>query len=88
MRQTIVQLRNRLIAEHLDTSPDRFAKTLEHAGGSLIAAIEQLNTAPRGLRAFKAMADEGPDVPAPGTGLGYDRRGTTATVKALGEGEG
>ena len=69
MRQTIVQLRNRLIAEHLDTSPDRFAKTLEHAGGSLIAAIEQLNTAPRGLRAFKAMADEGPDVPAPGTGL-------------------
>ena len=69
MRHTIVQLRNRLLAEHLDTSPDIFAKTLEHTGGSVIAAVEKLNTGSRGLRAFKAMADDGPDAPAPGTGL-------------------
>lgn len=69
MRRTIVHLRNRLLAEHLDTSPEAFAKALDSAGESLIATIDKLNTGVRGLRAFKAMADEGPDVPATGTGL-------------------
>ncbi|QRM30975.1 phospholipase D-like domain-containing protein [Microvirga sp. VF16] len=69
MRQTIVQLRNRLLAEHLEVDPDVFARTLECEGGSVIKAIDQLNTGGRGLRAFTAMSDNGPDAPATGTGL-------------------
>ena len=69
MRQTIAPLRDRLLAEHLQTEPDIFARTVADANGSLIRAIEQLNTGERGLRAFQAMTDDGPDVPAPGTGL-------------------
>lgn len=68
-RRTIVRLRDQLIAEHLEAQPEAFAKALEGAGGSVIRAIDQLNTGVRGLRAFGAMADEGPDAPAPGTGL-------------------
>jgi phosphatidylserine/phosphatidylglycerophosphate/cardiolipin synthase-like enzyme len=69
MRQTITHLRDRLLAEHLDTGPEMFAKILESKGGSVIAAIEQLNTGVRGLRPFGAMSDDGPDMPATGTGL-------------------
>jgi phosphatidylserine/phosphatidylglycerophosphate/cardiolipin synthase-like enzyme len=69
MRRTIAQLRDRLLAEHLDTSPDSFTQSLETEGGSLIGAVERLNTSKRGLRAFSAMSDDGPDVPAPGTSL-------------------
>ena len=68
-RRTVAQLRARLIAEHLETQPDAFAEALAQAGGSVIRAIDQLNTGKRGLRAFQAMADDGPDMPAPGTGL-------------------
>ncbi len=35
----------------------------------MIRAIDRLNTGERGLRAFGAMTDDGPDAPAPGTGL-------------------
>jgi phosphatidylserine/phosphatidylglycerophosphate/cardiolipin synthase-like enzyme len=69
MRRTIAHLRNRLLAEHLQTEPGIFARALADASGSLIEAIEQLNTGERGLRAFQAMSDDGPDGPAPGTGL-------------------
>jgi phosphatidylserine/phosphatidylglycerophosphate/cardiolipin synthase-like enzyme len=68
-RRTIVGLRDRLIAEHLEMPPETFAEALEGSDGSLIQAIDQLNTGERGLRAFGAMADEGPDAPAPGTSL-------------------
>ncbi|WP_262269517.1 phospholipase D-like domain-containing protein [Microvirga yunnanensis] len=69
MRRTIARLRDRLLAEHLDISPGTFRKTVDLANGSVLAAIETLNTGPRGLRAFGAMSDDGPDVPAAGTGL-------------------
>jgi phosphatidylserine/phosphatidylglycerophosphate/cardiolipin synthase-like enzyme len=69
MRRTIAHLLDRLLAEHLQTEPEIFAQALADANGSLIGAVEQLNTGDRGLRAFQAMSDEGPDVPAPGTGL-------------------
>jgi phosphatidylserine/phosphatidylglycerophosphate/cardiolipin synthase-like enzyme len=69
MRQTIVQLRNRLIAEHLEVDPETFSGAIASNDGSVIAAIEQFNTGVRSLRAFKAMSDDGPDVPATGTGL-------------------
>jgi phosphatidylserine/phosphatidylglycerophosphate/cardiolipin synthase-like enzyme len=69
MRRTIIQLRNRLIAEHLEVDPAAFTRTLECEDGSVIATIEHLNTGIRGLRLFGAMSDEGPDVPAAGTSL-------------------
>lgn len=69
VRRTVAGLRNRLLAEHLAINPEDFAKELDAKGGSLIAAIEQLNTGHRGLRAFAAMSDQGPDAPATGTGL-------------------
>ncbi|MGF9756455.1 phospholipase D-like domain-containing protein [Microvirga sp. 0TCS3.31] len=68
-RRTMARLRERLIAEHLEVPPETFAEALEGAGGSIIRAIDQLNTGKRGLRAFGAIADDGPDAPAPGTGL-------------------
>ncbi|WP_312895116.1 phospholipase D-like domain-containing protein [Microvirga sp.] len=68
-RRTIAHLRDQLIAEHLDTQPETFAEALAGTGGSVIRAIDQLNTGDRGLRAFGAMADIGPDAPAPGTSL-------------------
>ena len=69
MRRTIARLRDRLLAEHLDTLPDVFARSLEAENGSLIRAVERLNRGERGLRVFGAMSDDGPDVPAPGTSL-------------------
>jgi phosphatidylserine/phosphatidylglycerophosphate/cardiolipin synthase-like enzyme len=69
MRQTIIGLRNRLIAEHLEVDPETFGRAIDGNGGSVIAAIERLNTGLRGLRPFGAMSDDGPDVPATGTGL-------------------
>jgi phosphatidylserine/phosphatidylglycerophosphate/cardiolipin synthase-like enzyme len=69
MRRTIVRLRDRLIAEHLEVDPETFGRALDDSGGSVVAAIEQLNTGARGLRPFGAMSDDGPDVPAAGTGL-------------------
>lgn len=68
-RRTIAGLRDRLLAEHLETQPRTFVEALEGAGGSVIQAVDQLNTGTRGLRAFGAMDDDGPDAPAPGTGL-------------------
>jgi len=69
MRQTIASLRDRLLAEHLSTQPGIFSRALLEEGGSLIRAIDRLNTGERGLRAFRAMSDDGPDAPAPGTSL-------------------
>ncbi|MBJ6125944.1 phospholipase [Microvirga sp. BT325] len=68
-RRTIARLRDTLVAEHLDAQPEAFAKAVDAEGGSVIRAIDRLNTGARGLRAFAAMADDGPDAPAPGTGL-------------------
>lgn len=69
MRRTIANLRNRLLAEHLDVSPSVLAKSIAEASGSLIAAIESLNVNKRRLQPFDAMFDEGPAAPAIGTGL-------------------
>jgi phosphatidylserine/phosphatidylglycerophosphate/cardiolipin synthase-like enzyme len=68
-RQTIAHLRDRLLAEHLGTHPETFAKAVAEEGGSLIAAIERLNVSERRLHAFGAMFDEGPADPAIGTSL-------------------
>ena len=54
----VARLRNELLAEHLDAEPDGFDETLRQTG-SLVAAIDQLNTRPRGLRAFDDVEDRG-----------------------------
>ncbi|WP_170304092.1 phospholipase D-like domain-containing protein [Microvirga makkahensis] len=69
VRRTIGSLRDRLLGEHLGTSPDDFSKAVADEGGSLIAAIERLNVNGRRLHAFGAMFDEGPAEPAVGTSL-------------------
>lgn len=69
MRQAICGLRNRLMAEHLDTDANTFSEAVASGGGSLIAAIEHLNKKDRRLHSFAAMFDEGPADPAIGTNL-------------------
>lgn len=69
MRRAIAGLRNRLLAEHLDTDAESFSKAIAAASGSLITAIERLNTKKRHLEVFTAMFDDGPADPAVGTAL-------------------
>lgn len=45
VRQAIARFRHRLLAEHLDTTPERIEAAAQHTG-SLIGAIESLNTGP------------------------------------------
>ena len=66
-RGAIARLRERLLAEHLDVSPEAVADAVA-AHGSVIRAIEQLNRNPRGLRPFEIDAD-GPTRPIAGTWL-------------------
>jgi phosphatidylserine/phosphatidylglycerophosphate/cardiolipin synthase-like enzyme len=62
----IAALRARLLAEHLGADP-RAVRAAIAEEGSLIRAIDRLNTGPRGLRAFPAMTTPGPTRPIPGT---------------------
>ncbi len=65
-RSALAQLRDRLIAEHLDVVPAAFTAAVE-AEGSLLKAVERLNVHPRGLRLHSAMRASGPTDPMPGT---------------------
>lgn len=67
-RLAIAGLRNRLIAEHVDASPQAVADALAR-DGSLIAAIDGLNTRPRGLRILDVPAGQGTTEPVWGTAL-------------------
>lgn len=69
VRKTIMALRNRLVAEHLDATTDAFVEVLDDEGGSLVKAIDRLNQGLRGLKPFEAMQDEGPTRPVIGTRL-------------------
>jgi phosphatidylserine/phosphatidylglycerophosphate/cardiolipin synthase-like enzyme len=69
IRRAIAHLRDDLLSEHLATDADTFTAAVSQEGGSLIAAIERLNTCDRRLRTFDAMFDDGPMEPAIGTGL-------------------
>lgn len=65
-RQAIAALRNRLLAEHLDACESDVAAAIRR--GSLVGAIDRLNTRPRGLRPFPTSLT-GPTSPLPGTAL-------------------
>lgn len=67
-RRAIEAFRNHLLGEHLDVAPEELAKTVA-SEGSLVAAVDRLNTRPRGLRPFPVDVDTGRTSPLPGTGL-------------------
>jgi phospholipase D1/2 len=62
----ILGLRNRLLAEHLATTPEKVRGAIEEER-SLVRAVDRLNTQPRGLREFKV--GPGGTGPLIGTGL-------------------
>ena len=66
-RQRILTIRDRLLASHLKTSPDKIAAAVR-AEGSLIRAIERLDTGGR-LHRFPAEAQAGSIEPMFGTAL-------------------
>ena len=66
-RKAVLQIRDRLLAEHLDADPEEVARVVEESGGSMIQAIDRLNTQKRGLRPFEALSEKGPIRPAFGT---------------------
>lgn len=67
-RESIAGIRNRLLAEHLDATPQEVAKELAQSG-SLFAAIDRLNHAARGLHPFDDVSHQGPTRPLPLTWL-------------------
>ncbi|HEX2727360.1 MAG TPA: phospholipase D-like domain-containing protein [Beijerinckiaceae bacterium] len=67
-RAAIASILRQLVAEHIDADPAMVAEAIA-ATGSVIGAIERLNTRPRGLRLFEAMTEAGPAWPVFGTGL-------------------
>jgi phosphatidylserine/phosphatidylglycerophosphate/cardiolipin synthase-like enzyme len=67
-RGTIVDIRNRLLAEHLDVSADVLSAAIARTG-SLIRGIDACNTKSRGLRPFPEMDLEGPTDSISASGL-------------------
>ena len=65
--RAIAAFRNRLLAEHLDASPQDVAEAIRT--GSLVAAIDRLNRRARGLRPFAIDIKRGGTTPLPGTAL-------------------
>jgi phosphatidylserine/phosphatidylglycerophosphate/cardiolipin synthase-like enzyme len=66
-RRAIAGVRDRLLAEHLGVAPADVARAQAEAG-SLVGAIDQLNTGERGLRPC-AISSKGPTRPVFGTFL-------------------
>lgn len=67
-RGSILALRDRLLAEHLDIDPATFACAVR-AQGMLGRTIDALNTRQRGLRPFRDAEGKGAVGPVVGTGL-------------------
>jgi phosphatidylserine/phosphatidylglycerophosphate/cardiolipin synthase-like enzyme len=65
---TIARVRNELLAEHLGSDTKTVADTVAKSG-SVIEAVEALNTRPRRLCPFEAMSQDGPARPVFGTRL-------------------
>lgn len=67
-RNSILALRDRVLAEHLDADPASFGMAVK-ANGSLCKTIDAFNTHGRGLRPFRDAASKGSTEPVFGTGL-------------------
>jgi phospholipase D1/2 len=66
--QSIIALRDRLLAEHLDASEELVHQTMTRTG-SLIRTIAELNVRPRGLRDMVVSVSEGEVQPVWGTDI-------------------
>jgi hypothetical protein len=67
IRGTVATIRNRLLAEHLGVSAERFAGMVREKGGSLIAALDALDQGRRRLRPYSDIATDGPTSRVVGT---------------------
>jgi phosphatidylserine/phosphatidylglycerophosphate/cardiolipin synthase-like enzyme len=67
-RAAIADVRYRLLAEHLDATPDAVEEAITRLG-SLHDGLESLNTGRRGLRHFDIDLAEGEEDPLPGTDI-------------------
>ena len=67
-RSSIVALRNRLLAEHLNAEPEIFAAAVQ-ADETLGRTIDAFNTCDRGLRPFRDARGRGAVTPVMGTGI-------------------
>jgi phosphatidylserine/phosphatidylglycerophosphate/cardiolipin synthase-like enzyme len=67
-RGKIVDIRNRLLGEHLDVAPHSLSAAIARTG-SLIRGIDACNTKARGLRPFPEIELEGPTDPISASGL-------------------
>jgi phospholipase D1/2 len=67
-RRAIARLRNSLLAEHLDATPEAVARAVERTG-SLVTALDNLNVRPRGVRPFAIFPRNGKTSPLPATGI-------------------
>ena len=72
-RPAIENLRNDLLAEHLDTSMEAVAQVIDETG-SMFAAVDRFAGGRRDLRDLDQPSLEGKVTPLPGTGL-FDPRG-------------
>lgn len=66
--RAIEAIRNDLLAEHLDATPQEVADLIGETG-SMLAAVDRLNTRPRGLRAFDVSPHQGETQSMIGTGI-------------------
>jgi phosphatidylserine/phosphatidylglycerophosphate/cardiolipin synthase-like enzyme len=64
----IARIRSELMAEHLGVVPHEFERALAETG-SIVAALDRLNTHPRGLRPFDHVEDDGATGLVWGTGF-------------------
>lgn len=67
-RAAIADVRYRLLAEHLDSTPDAVKDAIQRLN-SLHDGVESLNSGARGLRHFNIDLAEGEEDPLPGTDL-------------------
>lgn len=81
---SIAQLRNKLLAEHLNCTEEAVGVAMERTG-SLTQAIDALNVKPRGLRAIDVRIDKGEVGPVWGTQI-FDPGRPVRPLRSLGRG--
>lgn len=69
IRQAIAEFRNRLLAEHLNTTPRAVAQEMERHRGSLIRGIEALQGAERTLKPIDPVVPDDADALLPASAL-------------------
>jgi phosphatidylserine/phosphatidylglycerophosphate/cardiolipin synthase-like enzyme len=81
---SIARLRNKLLAEHLDSTEEAVRAALERTG-SLTGIIHELNVHPRGLRAMDVQVEKGEVKPVWATEI-FDPARPIRPLRSLGKG--